>query len=107
MPISLDEIGCFRLVIGELSNILVIVRRGDNYGVVVIRERGHIDVVTVAADSRVEHQLHCGLRHDVHVIVTREAICNNNNFLSVTVKVNFRHISWRIVLTVIAWSLML
>ena len=48
MPISFDEMGIFRLVIGELSNIFVIVRRGNHNGVVIIGERGHIDVVAIA-----------------------------------------------------------
>lgn len=59
MPISFDEIGNFRLVIGELSLKYIVELRGDNYGVVVIWERRDVDVVAIAVDLGGNNSHHC------------------------------------------------
>ena len=85
----------------KVALINVVVLRGDHDEVVTGRQRGDVDAVSVAADLGRDDKGVGWNKHDVHIVVTGEAVSNDGNLHLIGVIVHLRHIGWWVILGMI------
>ena len=100
LSISSKKSGIFQSIVGELALVLIVIGRGDDDGVIVVGQGGHVDGVTVTVHLGRDNWYSVSRLENFHVVIASEAVRYNDNLQIVRVVIYLWHVGRRIVLVV-------